>query len=129
MYQLTNSSIIHRLADNTWIPADPASTDYAQYLAWLAEGNEPLPADPIVPAIPQVVSKFQAKAALHQAGLLAQVEALMASESTPMLARLAWADAQEFRRTSPTVAAMAAALGLDDAALDALFTQAASIEA
>jgi hypothetical protein len=26
---------------------DPANTDYAEYLEWLAEGNEPLPADPV----------------------------------------------------------------------------------
>ena len=29
----------------TFIPFDPANTDYKKYLAWLAEGNEPLPAD------------------------------------------------------------------------------------
>ena len=27
------------------IPFDPANTDYQQYLAWVAQGNEPLPAE------------------------------------------------------------------------------------
>ena len=31
--------------DRFSIPFDPANTDYAEYLEWLAEGNEPLPAD------------------------------------------------------------------------------------
>jgi len=81
------------------------------------------------PAVPQFVTRFQARAALHMAGLLPQVEALMADPATPVLAKLAWADAQDFKRNSPTIAQMAAALGLTDQQLDDLFTTAATIDA
>lgn len=47
-YQLTQESCIRRLADNAYIPPDPANNDYVEYLAWLDEGNTPEPApDPV----------------------------------------------------------------------------------
>jgi hypothetical protein len=36
---------VQRLADNAFIPFDEQNTDYQAFLAWKAEGNEPMPAD------------------------------------------------------------------------------------
>ncbi len=38
-------NVVQRVSDNAFIPFDDANTDYQEYLKWLAEGNEPLPAD------------------------------------------------------------------------------------
>jgi hypothetical protein len=74
-----------------------------------------------------VVSRFQARAAMHLAGLLTAVESVVIAADP--LTQIAWADATEFRRTSPTIATIAAALNLTDAALDDLFRSAAQITA
>ena len=36
---------IIKLDANLHIPSDEANTDYQEYLEWVAEGNEPEPAD------------------------------------------------------------------------------------
>jgi len=72
-------------------------------------------------------SRFQAKAALHAAGLLDDVETAMATADR--FAQIAWADAIEFRRNSPTIKAIADAMKLKDAQIDTLFRAAMQIEA
>ena len=42
-------TFIQRIADNTYIPLDLANTSYQAYLAWVAEGNSPYPADSATP--------------------------------------------------------------------------------
>lgn len=36
---------VQRLSDNAFIPFAPGNLDYAEYIEWVADGNEPLPAD------------------------------------------------------------------------------------
>jgi hypothetical protein len=42
---LQEPTCVQRLLDNAFIPFDPANTDYIEYLKFLAEGGQPLPAD------------------------------------------------------------------------------------
>ena len=51
MYKLLKNKLtgqttqVIRLADMAYIPFDPDNTDYQEYLAWVAEGNEPQAAE------------------------------------------------------------------------------------
>ncbi|HEX5362333.1 MAG TPA: hypothetical protein VFW49_14800 [Fluviicoccus sp.] len=89
------------------------------------QGNEwsPVPVD-----VPQEVSRYQALAALHLAGKLAAVEAMMEDPATDQLTVLAWKNALVFKRHSPMVLNMAQALGWTDGQVDDLFITASTIE-
>jgi hypothetical protein len=85
--------------------------------------------DATVQEPPQSVTRLQARVALHHAGLLSQIEAIISDPGTDPVTVIAWQDAQTFNRTSPTLAALASALNLTSADLDALFIAAAAVEA
>ena len=85
------------------------------------------PTEPEQP-IPIVVSRFQAMAALMQAGLLDQVTAWANDPATDPLHRLAFQTAGQFSEDSPALAAGAVALGLNAVQLSGLFLNGSKIK-
>lgn len=81
--------------------------------------------EPIDP-VPAVVSRLQARLALLGAGLLQAVEDHIAAAEDPRLSMI-WAEATEWRRDSPTIAAIGAALEMSEEQIDELFRAAGSI--
>ena len=96
---------------------------------WVVLEAYPVPAPPPPLVAPAAVTMRQARLALLGAGLLASVDAAIDSLPSPQkeAARIEWEYAAEVQRSSGLVPMMAAALGLDDAALDALFIEAAAL--
>lgn len=75
-----------------------------------------------------VVTAYQARSALLAAGLLDDVETLMADPETARDIVLMWQHKPRLRRTHPTTVDMAMALGMTDTQLDDLFRAAMLIE-
>ena len=90
---------------------------------------EPEPA--LTPVVPQSVSRAQGKLALIGAGLWPAAIAFVDGITDPAqkaYAEVALNDTQEWRRDSPFLASAAAALGLSEAQLDALFITAGGLQ-
>lgn len=120
------------------IPADAVEITDEQHAALLqgqTDGQEiagddngfPILIDRVqVVVVPGIVTMRQARLALLEAGQLAAVEAAINALPEPQrsAARIEWDYSSEVHRDRAFVQALGAALGLDAAALDALFTRA-----
>ena len=102
------------------------------------DGVELLPPEPpptSLPAVPQRVTRRQARQALLLEGLLDDVPPAIAAldDGTPegmqkmRMAQIEWEDSLEFERARPLVIEIAGAIGLDAEALDQLFITAAAL--
>lgn len=77
--------------------------------------------------VPKSVKMWQAKAALSLSGKLEAANAVIAQQGGAVA--IAWEYASDVSRDSPGMAAVGAAIGLNAAAIDALFISANSIKA
>ena len=79
--------------------------------------------------IPSTVTRFQALAVLAAGGYLPTIRTYIATLGEDDITRLAWENAADWERTSPTLAALATMLGLTDTEVDDLFVAASQVSA
>ena len=115
------SDTVIRVGD-TYIPVDPANSDYA---ALIASGEPIAPVAPPAPVVPQSVTPRQVRLLLLSQGLLANVEAMIASQDEAT--KITWQYASEFKRDDPLLNSLAANLGLSSEQIDGFFIAAAAI--
>ncbi len=120
-YHPTQIDLLKADANEMGTPLDDYSTMINE---WVNSYTAPPDGPPIVP---QEVSSAQAMCALLAAGLLDDVESMMAHPDTPRIHKIAWNKAQTFRRDSPTMLALAAQFGMTETELDSLFIYAGNV--
>jgi hypothetical protein len=89
---------------------------------WLAD----LPSPPA--QVPEMVTNYQARAALLQVGLFVTVDAMIKAMEPTQPAFQAWEFANNFYRNSEFINTLGAGLGLSSTEIDDLFILAASID-
>ena len=137
MYQIHNPlnleqpKCIKRLADNAFIPFDPANMDYVAYQAWLAEGNTPEPAPTPTPEEALASERAamrctpaQMRLTLHRMDLLTQVQAIANADPE---ASIVWEYATVIERTSPLIDALGGPNGFTDTQIDDIFRAAMQV--
>ncbi|WP_295446258.1 hypothetical protein [uncultured Thiodictyon sp.] len=137
MYKLTQGGQVRKEIDGGYVIANLEDRDY---LAWLAVGNTPEPADPLLPPTIAPVDAWQGRyvlagmppvtegplASFPAANVLAQMDLFVAANLTAQ-EQVRYHGAKTWRPTDPMVATLGALLGLDDAAIYAWFESARAV--
>jgi len=118
--------------DNTVVNYIDEQGQWCSKLASSIELPEGASIDPYVPPpppIPTTVTRFQALAVLSQAGYLDTIWTYIDSLPRSDITRLAFENATEWERISPTLATLATMLNLTSEQVDELFIAASNISA
>ena len=94
-----------------------------EYLAWIDDGNTPLPYVPPPPAIPQQVPMWAVRTVLQNDGLFDQAQALIEA-STDNALKNVWEYGNFADRNSNAINSLGAALGLTSEQIDQMFIDA-----
>lgn len=128
MYKATNWGAVVRVSDAVTIPNDAANADWQQYQSWLAQGNVPSPPDVVPVVVPDSVTRYQGKMQLLAIGEYDSIKEEVDLPTTPEAMRVGFYDAQEWRRDSAMIAAIAAKKGWPSKYVDDLFIAASAIK-
>lgn len=116
-------------------PTKPIEVDGQWVQTWVEDDMTQEELEANKPLVPQTVTRRQARQALLLKGVLDKVDAAIASldDGTPagkqkmQMAQIEWQDSLNFERNRPLVVVLGGALGFNAAALDELFTFAATL--
>lgn len=143
-YKLDLNGSIIRIDDGACIPADPANQDYAEYLEWRENGNEPEPYEPPPAPVPNEISDRQFFQQLAIMGLITEADAIAAVATGTLppamagfidqlpadqrfAARMALQGATTFVRSNPLVETFGEMQGMTPEQIDDLWREAAQL--
>ena len=126
MYRRRNGTIgVDRLSDNAIIGPENKE-DWAEYQAWLAEGNLPLMPETEPVFVPQEIAIWQLRLTLANRNLFAQAEAVIQSMNNAALTTL-WEYGNTVKRNSSALDTLMSALDLSSDDVDEIFIEASGL--
>jgi hypothetical protein len=125
MYKISSLGGFIRTTDNTSFPASAENIDYQRFLAWVAQGNSPLPAD-LEPEPVFICSAYQIREALNQLGWRNDVEAAISSGSQSL--KDAWLFSELFASNNAKIAEIATEISKTAEDITTLFELAVTLQ-